>query len=199
MSKKFLWEYKTPGIADELFNRTDNVPITKEEIRSIIISKLHLKEGCMSIDIGCGSGSISIELSIQTKTTVYAIDIDKNAIDLTEINIKKFGLENKIKIMQGWAQDILPNLPNVDAVVIGGTTGDTEKIIKLAIDRLNSGGRLVVTSILIETIYKTLKAIEDLGLLEIDITQITVAKSKKTRSGTMMISRNPVIIFSATK
>jgi cobalt-precorrin-6B (C15)-methyltransferase len=192
MSKKFLWEYKTPGITDELFNRTDNVPITKEEIRSIVISKLHLKEGCSSIDVGCGSGSISIELSIQTKTTVYAID-------LTEINIKKFGLENKIKIMQGWAQDILPNLPNVDAVVIGGTTGDTEKIIKLAIDRLNSGGRLVVTSILIETIYKTLKAIEDLGLLEIDITQVTVAKSKKTRSGTMMISRNPVIIFSATK
>ena len=101
--------------------------------------------------------------------------------------------------MQGWAQDILPNLPNVDAVVIGGTTGDTEKIIKLAIDRLNSGGRLVVTSILIETIYKTLKAIEDSGLLEIDITQVTVAKSKKTKSGTMMISRNPVIIFSATK
>lgn len=199
MSKKFLWEYKTPGITDELFNRTDNVPITKEEIRSIVISKLHLKEGCRSIDIGCGSGSISIEISIQTKTTVYAIDIDKNAIDLTELNIKKFGLENKIKIMQGWAQDILPNLPNVDAVVIGGTTGDTEKIIKLAIDRLNSGGRLVVTSILIETIYKTLKAIEDSGLLEIDITQVTVAKSKKTRSGTMMISRNPVIIFSATK
>jgi cobalt-precorrin-6B (C15)-methyltransferase len=199
MSRKSLWEYKTPGITDELFNRTDNVPITKEEIRSIVISKLHLKEECSSIDIGCGSGSISIELAIQTKTTVYAIDIDKNAIDLTELNIKKFGLENKIKVMQGWAQDILPNLPNVDAVVIGGTTGDTEKIIKLAIDRLSSGGRLVVTTILIETIYKTLKAIEDLELLEIDITQVTVAKSKKTRSGTMMISRNPVIIFSATK
>ncbi len=97
------------------------------------------------------------------------------------------------------AQEILPNLPNVDAIVIGGTTGDTEKIIKLAIDRLNKGGRLVVTSILIETIYKTLKAIEDSELLDIDISQVTIAKSKKTSSGTMMISRNPVIIFSATR
>lgn len=199
MNKNFLWEHKTPGIPDELFNRIDNVPITKEEIRSIIISKLRLKEGCISIDIGCGSGSISIEIAIQTKTTVFAIDMDKNAIDLTEHNVVKFGLENKFKIIQGWAQDILPNLPNVDAVVIGGTTGDTEKIIKLAIDRLNHGGRLVITSILIETIYKTLKALEDSGLSEIDITQVTVAKSKKTISGTMMISRNPVIIFSATK
>lgn len=199
MDEKTLWEHKTPGIPDELFTRTDNVPITKEEIRSIIISKLRLKEGCLSIDIGCGSGSISVELAIQTKASVYAIDMDKNAIDLTERNFLKFGLQNRLKILQGWAQDVLPGLPNVDAIVIGGTTGDTEKIIKLAIDRLNHGGRLVVTSILIETIYRTLKAIDDSKLLDVDITQVTVAKSKKTISGTMMISRNPVIIFSATK
>ncbi|HZH38666.1 MAG TPA: precorrin-6Y C5,15-methyltransferase (decarboxylating) subunit CbiT [Bacillales bacterium] len=199
MNGKPFWEHKTPGIPDELFDRVDKVPITKEEIRSIIISKLRLKEGFESIDIGCGSGSISVELAIQTKTTVYAIDSDKNAIDLTEQNSSKFGLQNKIKTTLGLAQEILPNLPYVDAIVIGGTTGDTEKIIKLAIDRLNKGGRLVVTSILIETIYKTLKAIEDSELLEIDISQVTVAKSKKTSSGTMMISRNPVIIFSATR
>ncbi len=199
MNGKSFWEHKTPGIPDELFDRVDKVPITKEEIRSLIISKLRLKEGFESIDIGCGSGSISIELAIQTKTIVYAIDNDKNAIDLTEQNTSKFGLQNKIKTMRGLAQEILPNLPYVDAIVIGGTTGDTEKIIKLAIDRLNKGGRLVVTSILIETIYKTLKAIEDSELLEIDISQVTVAKSKKTSSGTMMISRNPVIIFSATR
>ena len=199
MNGKSFWEHKTPGIPDELFDRVDKVPITKEEIRSIIISKLRLKEGFESIDIGCGSGSISIELAIQTKTAVYAIDSDKNAIDLTEKNTSKFGLQNKIKTILGLAQEILPNLPYVDAIVIGGTTGDTEKIIKLAIDRLNKGGRLVVTSILIETIYKTLKAIEDSELLEIDISQVTVAKSKKTSSGTMMISRNPVIIFSATR
>ena len=199
MNKKFLWEYKTSGIPDEFFERMDKVPITKEEIRSIIISKLRLKEGYISIDAGCGSGSISIELAIQTKTIVYAIDIDKNAIDLTNQNIKKFELENKIKVMQGLVQDILPKLPNVDSIVIGGTTGNTEKIIRFAIDRLKQGGRLVVTSILFETIYKTLKTLEDCKLFEIDMTQITVAKSKKTTSGTMMISRNPVIIFSATK
>jgi cobalt-precorrin-6B (C15)-methyltransferase len=199
MNGKSFWEHKTPGIPDDLFDRVDKVPITKEEIRSIIISKLRLKEGFESIDVGCGSGSISIELAIQTKTSVYAIDSDKNAIDLTEQNTSKFGLQDKIKTIQGLAQEILPNLPFVDAIVIGGTTGDTEKIIKLAIDRLNKGGRLVVTSILIETIYKTLKAIEDSELLEIDISQVTVAKSKKTSSGTMMISRNPVIIFSATR
>ena len=199
MNKKFLWNYKTAGIPDEFFERMDKVPITKEEIRSIIISKLRLKEGYVSIDAGCGSGSISIELAIQTKATVYAIDIDKNAIDLTIQNIKKFGLENEIRVIEGLVQDTLPKLPKVDSIVIGGTTGNTERIVRLAIDRLNPGGRLVVTSILFETIYKTLKTLEDHKLFEIDMTQITVAKSKKTASGTMMISRNPVIIFSAKK
>ena len=199
MNKKFLWNYKTAGIPDEFFERMDKVPITKEEIRSIIISKLRLKEGYISIDAGCGSGSITIELAIQTKAMVYAIDIDKNAIDLTNQNTTKFGLENKVRVIEGLVQDILPELPNVDSIVIGGTTGNTEKIIRFAIDRLKPGGRLVVTSILFETIYKTLKTFEDCKLFEIDMTQITVAKSKKTASGTMMISRNPVIIFSATK
>ncbi|HEX5519704.1 MAG TPA: precorrin-6Y C5,15-methyltransferase (decarboxylating) subunit CbiT [Candidatus Nitrosocosmicus sp.] len=199
MNKNFLWDYKTSGIPDEYFDRMDKVPITKEEIRSIIISKLRLKEEYISIDVGCGSGSISIEMALQTKATVYAIDMDKNAIDLTSENVEKFGLEKKINIIHGLAQDVLPYLPKVDAIVIGGTTGDTEKIISLAIERLNSGGRLVVTSILFETIYKTLKALEDSQLSQIDISQVTIAKSKKTTSGTMMISRNPVVVFSATK
>jgi len=199
MKRELLWNCKTPGIPDEFFNRIESVPITKEEIRSIIISKLRLKEGYSSIDVGSGSGSISIEIAIQTTTIVYAIDLDKNATELTENNAIKFGLKDKIKIIEGLAQDILPKLPKVDAIVIGGTTGDTEKIIKIAIDRLNKGGRLVITSILIETIYNTLKTLQNSELIDIDIIQITIAKSRKTSTGTMMISRNPVIIFSATK
>jgi len=193
------WNYKTPGIPDEFFDRIDNVPITKEDIRSIIISKLRLKEGFTALDIGCGSGSITAELILQTKGKVYAIDMDKAAIDLTEKNLSKFGILNDAMIIHGLAQDVLPKLPNVDAIVIGGTTGETEQIIKLAISKLNQGGRLVVTSILIETIYNALRAMQDSELQEIDITQVTIAKAKKTSSGTMMISRNPVIIFSGTK
>jgi cobalt-precorrin-6B (C15)-methyltransferase len=196
---EMIWNYKTPGIPDELFDRIDNVPITKEDIRSIIISKLRLKEGFTAIDIGCGSGSITAELIFQTKSKVYAIDMDKVAIDLTEKNLTKFEILNDATIIHGLAQDVLPTLPNVDAIVIGGTTGETEQIIKLAISKLNKGGRIVVTSILIETIYNALKSMQDSELQEIDITQVSIAKAKKTSSGTMMISRNPVIIFSGTK
>lgn len=194
-----LWNYKTPGILDELFDRTESVPITKEDIRSIIISKLRLKEGITAMDIGCGSGSITVELALQTRAKVYAIDSDIDAINLTEKNLLKFGALKDTVIIHGKAQDVLPTLPTVDAIVIGGTTGETDRIVNLALSKLNKGGRLVLTSILIETIYNALKAMQDSSLQDIDITQVTIAKSKKTSSGTMMISRNPVIIFSGTK
>jgi cobalt-precorrin-6B (C15)-methyltransferase len=38
-----------------------------------------------------------------------------------------------------------------------------------------------------------------LGFSDIDITQVTISKSKKTSTGTMMLARNPVTIISATK
>lgn len=193
------WNYKTPGIPDELFDRTENVPITKEDIRSIIISKLRLREGTTAMDIGCGSGSITVEIALQTRAKIYAIDSDRDAINLTEKNLMKFGALKDAVMIHGRAQDVLPTLPSVEAIVIGGTTGETDKIVKLALSKLNEGGRLVLTSILIETIYNALKAMQESSLQNIDITQVTIAKSKKTSSGTMMISRNPVIIFSGTK
>ena len=193
------WNYKTPGIPDELFDRAENVPITKEDIRSLIISKLRLREGTTAMDIGCGSGSITVEIALQTRAKVYAIDSDMDAINLTEKNLMKFRALKDTVIIHGSAQDVLPTLPNVDVIVIGGTTGETDRIVKLALSKLNEGGRLVLTSILIETIYNALKAMQDSSLQDIDITQVIIAKSKKTSSGTMMISRDPVIIFSGTK
>ena len=55
-----MWNAKTPGIPDELFDRDENVPITKEEVRVVQISKARLKPGMIVYDIGCGSGSISV-------------------------------------------------------------------------------------------------------------------------------------------
>ena len=91
-----MWNYKTPGIPDDKFERTENVPITKEEVRTIQISKARLKPGQIVYDIGCGSGSISVEAALQIESNgkVLAVDYDKNAIELTQNNLKKFNLSN---------------------------------------------------------------------------------------------------------
>jgi cobalt-precorrin-6B (C15)-methyltransferase len=192
-----LWSYRTPGIPDDLFDRTEEVPITKEDIRAIAISKLRLKEGHSAIDVGCGSGSITVELCLQTKGAVYAIDFDKNAVELTKKNLQKFGVQAEVSL--GKAQEILPSLPQVDAVIVGGTWGDTRQVIQLAIGRLKKGGRIVIDTILIETQYQALATISEMELSEVDVTQVTIAKARKVTTGTMMLARNPVMIISATK
>ena len=195
-----MWKSKTPGIPDEEFERTESVPITKEEIRAIQISKGRLSAGQTVLDIGCGSGSVTVEAAIQIEDSgkVVGVDSDTNAIELTEKNLKKFGISN-YTLIEGNAKENISELPEADTVFIGGTGGDTKDIVELCQEKIKTGGRIVIGVILIETLYSVLQTIEKLDFESIDITQITIGKSRKTKTGTMMLARNPVTVISATK
>jgi len=195
-----MWNYKTPGIPDNEFERTENVPITKEEVRTIQISKARLKPGQIVYDIGCGSGSISVEAALQIESNgkVLAVDYDKNAIELTQNNLKKFNLSN-VSVIFGNAKEKMLNFEEADVIFIGGTGGDTEDIVKISENKLKSGGRIVIGIILIETLYSVLQILEKLKFNFVDMTQVTISKSRKTSTGTMMLARNPITIISATK
>jgi cobalt-precorrin-6B (C15)-methyltransferase len=195
-----MWNYKTPGIPDEYFERTEKVPITKEEVRTIQISKARLKPGQVVYDIGCGSGSISIEAALQIESSgkVLAIDYDKKAVELTKKNLEKFQILNVMTIF-GNAKEKILELEQADAIFIGGTGKDTKEIVELSQNKLKSGGRIVIGTILIETLSSVLQILEKLQFEEVDITQVTISKSRKTTTGTMMLARNPVTIISASR
>ena len=195
-----MWNFKTPGIPDEQFERTEKVPITKEEVRVIQISKARLRPGQLVYDVGCGSGSISVEAAIQVESSgkVLAIDYDENAIKLTKKNVEKFGLSN-VLLIHGNAKEKIIALEPADAIFVGGTGKDTAEIVELCQDKLKAGGRIVIGTILIETLYAVLQILEKLQFNSVDITQVTISKSRKTSTGTMMLARNPVTIISATK
>lgn len=195
-----MWTHSTPGIPDEFFERVEEVPITKEEVRAVQISKGRLSPGQIIYDIGCGSGSMSVEaaLQIQKSGKVFAIDLDLNAIELTKKNLTKFQISN-VTVILGNAREKILELPMADTIFIGGTGGDTADIVKLCESKLKQGGRIVIGTILIETLFAVLNVVEKLKFSSIDITQITISKSRKTSTGTMMLARNPVTIISATK
>ena len=195
-----MWNYKTPGIPDEHFERAEKVPITKEEVRTIQLSKARLKPGQTVYDIGCGSGSISVEAGIQIESSgkVIAIDYDDNAVEFTKKNLKKFNVSN-VSVLFGNAKEKISDLEMADVIFIGGTGGDTSDIVKLSENKLKTGGRIVIGIILIETLYSVLQILDTLKFDSVDITQVTISKSRKTTTGTMMLARNPVTIISATK
>ena len=196
-----MWKFKTPGIPDEEFDRTESVPITKEEVRAVQISKARLSAGQIVLDIGCGSGSITVEAGLQVESTgkVIGIDIDPKAVELTKNNLEKFQVSNTTIILGDAKEKISDLNEEADAIFIGGTGGDTKDILELCENKLKPGGRIVIGVILIETLYSVLQTIEKLKFNSVDITQITIGKSRKTSTGTMMLARNPVTVISATK
>ena len=124
-----LWKTKTPGIPDELFDRDEKVPITKEEVRAVQISKGRLKPGMIVYDIGCGSGSMSVEAALQVEDSghVHAVDYDPKAVELTKKNLAKFGTSN-ISVISKNAIEAISELPDADAIFVGGTVKIRQKL-----------------------------------------------------------------------
>jgi cobalt-precorrin-6B (C15)-methyltransferase len=196
-----MWTCKTPGIPDELFVQSDEVPgPTKEEIRVLTISKARLREGSVVVDVGCGTGGLTVEAALQvtSKGKVFAIDNDENAIELTKTNVARFSVQNTVQIIKGNAPEALSNLPEVDATLIGGSQ-NLRTVIKAAHQKLKKNGRIVVNAILLETGCTALDEIKKLNFKDVDVITVFVAKGKNVRSGTMMLARNPITIVSATK
>ena len=93
----------TPGLPDEAFTRTESVPMTKSEVRSVCLSKLRLTENPVCWDVGAGSGSVAIEMArLAPKGTVYAIERKDDALELLRENIRKFNPEN-LSVVSGLA------------------------------------------------------------------------------------------------
>ena len=72
-------------IKDNEFIR-GNVPMTKEEIRTISLAKLSLNEAETFWDIGSGTGSIAVQAAVSDKSlNIYAIEKMMKALSLSEI------------------------------------------------------------------------------------------------------------------
>ena len=196
-----MWNYKTPGVPDDMFMQSDSVPgPTKEEIRVITISKARLREGSIVVDVGCGTGGLTVEAALQVgqRGKVYALDEDQEAVQLTEGNVAKFGLQGIVQVTRDAAPEALSNLPAVDAFIIGGSHS-LKHVIQAAQGKLKPNGRIVINAILLETAVTAVEEIKKSGFKDIDVVEIFAAKGKTTSEGTMMLARNPITIISATK
>lgn len=184
------------GIADGMFLR-GNVPMTKAEVRSVCISKLMIKKGAVCWDIGCGTGSVTVEMALQCADgTVYAVDKNVEAVDLTKQNALKFGCDNII-VHNGRAEQIAAVFPPPDCVFIGGSGGCIEEIIAIAAEK-NPHTNFVVTAVTLETLNKSIAMFERFEI-PYEVSQIAVTRTRKIGNSTMLAAENPIFIINGAK
>jgi cobalt-precorrin-6B (C15)-methyltransferase len=189
----------TPGIPDEYFTRSLEVPMTKEEIRALTVSKLQLFSNAVIYDIGAGSGSISIECAlISNKGKVYALERKEEAVEIIKKNKANFGVKN-IEVILDKAPSGMFDLPAADRIFIGGSGGELEEILMESKNKLKKQGRLVVNSVTLETGPKVISFMENNNFSNIDICQINIAKANTRGKVYLWQSRNPVQIISGVR
>ena len=98
-----IWRGYSAGIPDAEFIR-GNVPMTKQEVRSIILAKLAPCRNDVVWDIGAGTGSVSVELAHHARS-VWAFEKKKDAIELIHCNRRKFCAWN-LRVVPGSAPEV---------------------------------------------------------------------------------------------
>ncbi|MCX7923586.1 MAG: precorrin-6y C5,15-methyltransferase (decarboxylating) subunit CbiE [Clostridia bacterium] len=191
------WQYSTPGIPDSMFIRGD-VPMTKEEVRTVSLAKLRLSDNSIVYDIGAGTGSVSVECGLVCKKgKVYAVERNSEAAELIEKNAHKFGLAN-IEIIEGYAPSALNVLPKPDRVFIGGSSGNMHDILEWIYCECENV-RVVVNTVTIESTYEAIEGLESKGFKDIEITNVSVSRSRPVGGKHLMQALNPVYIICAVK
>lgn len=184
----------THGIPDEAFIR-GKVPMTKEEVRGISLSKLQLTRNSIVYDVGAGTGSVSVEMAMQAvEGRVYAIEKKPEAVELLYKNKEKFAADN-LEIVEGLAPEACVDLPVPTHAFIGGSSGNMKDILKLLLSK-NPRIRVVINCIALESVGEAMNCLNVLPFEQVDIAQVQVAKGKKAGSYHLMMGQNPVYVIS---
>lgn len=199
----------TPGIDDEIFSRT-KVPMTKNEVRVLSISRLELTKNAVVYDVGSGTGSVSIECArLSPDIFVFAIEQKEEAANLTKENAVRLGLSDQIVVINKKAPEGFEELPTPTHVFIGGSSGALSDILsaiqkKLIVkentkgktDKASKGVRVVINAVSLETIAQITKLIQMYQVKHVQLTQIQASRAHKLGSYNLMQAQNPVLIAS---
>lgn len=185
------------GLADDLFMRS-KVPMTKQEVRSVSMSKLMPKATDVIYDIGAGTGSCSVELALIAKQgKVWAFERNPVAVELLGKNKELFGLTN-LDVIAGEALENIKTMPAPDCVFVGGSGGDLCEMLDVIYAK-NSKCRIVINAITVETLAQVAAYYKEHPDYSLEIVNVFVARSKKLGSYNLMMAQNPVYVMTALK
>jgi len=138
----------TPGLPDAAYEHDGQ--LTKRDLRASALARLAPWPGALLWDVGAGAGSVGIEwMRSHPSTRAVAVEADPARADRIGRNAARLGVPD-LEVVVGRAPDALADLPDPDAVFVGG--GATAPgLLDTCRARLRPGGRLVVHGVTLET------------------------------------------------
>ncbi|MDJ0634684.1 MAG: precorrin-6Y C5,15-methyltransferase subunit CbiT [Xenococcaceae cyanobacterium MO_188.B29] len=194
-----LWPYNTPGIPDNLFEQLPGIPLSKREVRLLLISSLRMKPDSVLWDIGAGTGTIPVEIGLLCpQGKIMAIERDKDVANLIRRNCDRFSVKN-VRVIEGSAPDCLKDLkPQPNRVCLEGGKPILE-ILKQTWDYLQSEGRMVATASNLESLYTISGGLSQLQARNIEVVQSAVNRLETRGIHQTFAAVNPMFILCGEK
>lgn len=142
-------------LRDEEFIR-GKVPMTKEEIRILIVHRMAASPCDCVWDLGAGTGSVSIEMARQCPFgKVYSVEYKKDAIGLIRQNKEKFQCGN-LEIIPQRISECMHLLPEPDRVFLGGSEGEFPFVVSY-LKNLSKKVHFVMTAVTMESLSEAIR------------------------------------------
>jgi precorrin-6Y C5,15-methyltransferase (decarboxylating) len=189
------WPPRTPSrwaLSDDEFSHRAGM-VTKAEVRALALARLGPGLGDLIWDVGCGSGSVAIECA-RLGAAVVAIDSDAEAIERTIANARAHHVP--VRTVAGTAPEALADLPDPDAVFVGGGGDGLEPIIDVCAAR--AGRAVVVTLALVERVGPVIDRLASQGL-EAEATMLQANRLRPLAGGHRLAAENPVVVVTGER
>ena len=194
-----LWPYITPGISDDLFERLPGIPMSKREVRLLLISHLRLQADSVVWDIGAGTGTIAVETGLLCpKGKVIAVERDEEVATLIRRNCDRFELNN-VEVIEGSAPECLQGLSEAPHRVCIEGGRPIKAILQEVWRYLQPQGRVVATAGNLESLYALSEGFAELQVRNIDVVQSAVNRLEKRGIHQTFASVDPIFILSGEK
>lgn len=184
----------TGSLKDEAFFRGE-VPLTKEEVRAVSLSKLRLTRDGVCYDIGAGTGGMTMDMArFVTDGKVIAFEKNPTACELIWENSRRF-LGGRLTLAEGSAPEVFEGYEPPTHAFIGGSSGRLKEILE-ALLRKNPRVQVVANVITLETMAELTALVKTLPVTGVEIVSVTAAKARKAGTYHLMEGMNPVYIIS---